>query len=192
MSSADNRCKQFGPRSGPTKCGAWSGSKMFDTLMVFSEFYFEKDGIEKSTVSSADNPCKQFGPRSLISIQPVWHFYGISWKNFTKKMVLKNWQMQKKHEKLPNMQRVNLELWQCRLWICFEQIERLVELSSNLAIKEWRRLPRIVTHIHVPLLQVRKYFMSPYHAKPGIIPFQRCQPFQFLRNHTFFESRFLT
>jgi hypothetical protein len=34
------------------------------------------------------------------------------------------------------------------------QIERLVELSSNLAIKEWRRLPHIVTHIHVPLLQV--------------------------------------
>ena len=30
-SSADNFCKQFGPRSGPTKCRAWSGSKMFDT-----------------------------------------------------------------------------------------------------------------------------------------------------------------
>ena len=34
------------------------------------------------------------------------------------------------------------------------QIERVVELSSNLAIKEWRRLPSIVSHIHVPLLQV--------------------------------------
>ena len=27
VSSADNFCKQFGPRSGPTKCWAWSGSQ---------------------------------------------------------------------------------------------------------------------------------------------------------------------
>ena len=41
--SADNFCKQFGPRSGPTKCRAWSVSKLFDTLMVFlKEFFFEK------------------------------------------------------------------------------------------------------------------------------------------------------
>ena len=32
---ADNPHKQFGPRSGPTKCRAWSESKLFDTLMVF-------------------------------------------------------------------------------------------------------------------------------------------------------------
>ena len=31
MSSADNLCKQFGPRSGPTECRFWSGSKLFDT-----------------------------------------------------------------------------------------------------------------------------------------------------------------
>ncbi|KAI0213609.1 Transformation/transcription domain-associated protein [Lamellibrachia satsuma] len=34
-------------------------------------------------------------------------------------------------------------------------IDRLVETSSNLAIKEWRRLPSVVSHIHVGLLQVR-------------------------------------
>ena len=28
--SADNLCKQFGPRSGPIKCQALSGSKLFD------------------------------------------------------------------------------------------------------------------------------------------------------------------
>ncbi|XP_052799623.1 transformation/transcription domain-associated protein-like isoform X2 [Mya arenaria] len=39
-------------------------------------------------------------------------------------------------------------------------IERLVELSSNLAIKEWRRLPHIVTHIHVPLLQAAQQIME--------------------------------
>ena len=29
-----NFCKQFGPRSGQTECQAWSGSKLFDTLMI--------------------------------------------------------------------------------------------------------------------------------------------------------------
>ena len=41
------------------------------------------------------------------------------------------------------------------------QIERLVEVSSNLAIKEWRRLPSIVSHIHIPLLQVRWSSLAP-------------------------------
>ena len=42
MSPADNLCKQFGPRSGPTKCQAWSGSKLFDILRVFLKDVFEK------------------------------------------------------------------------------------------------------------------------------------------------------
>ncbi|KAJ8314001.1 hypothetical protein KUTeg_008562 [Tegillarca granosa] len=39
-------------------------------------------------------------------------------------------------------------------------IERMVEVSSNLAIKEWRRLPSIVSHIHVPLLQAAQQIME--------------------------------
>ncbi|XP_076072619.1 transformation/transcription domain-associated protein-like isoform X5 [Mytilus galloprovincialis] len=39
-------------------------------------------------------------------------------------------------------------------------IERLVEVSSQLAIKEWRRLPNIVSHIHVPLLQAAQQIME--------------------------------
>ena len=42
MSSADNFCKQFGPRSGLTKCQAWSGSNLLDTLMVFLKINFWK------------------------------------------------------------------------------------------------------------------------------------------------------
>ena len=38
VSSADNFCKQFGPRSRPAKCRAWSGSKLFYTLMVKKNF----------------------------------------------------------------------------------------------------------------------------------------------------------
>ena len=34
FSSADQFCKQFGPRSGPTKRRAWSGSKLFDTVGI--------------------------------------------------------------------------------------------------------------------------------------------------------------
>ena len=30
----NNLCKEFGPRSAPTKCRAWSGSNLFDTQMV--------------------------------------------------------------------------------------------------------------------------------------------------------------
>ncbi|XP_048245320.1 transformation/transcription domain-associated protein-like isoform X4 [Haliotis rufescens] len=39
-------------------------------------------------------------------------------------------------------------------------IERLVEVSSNLAIKEWRRLPSIVSNIHIPLLQAAQQIME--------------------------------
>ena len=47
-SSADNFCKQFGTWSGPTKCQAWSGSKLFDTLMIFLKELFEKVDFEKN------------------------------------------------------------------------------------------------------------------------------------------------
>ena len=47
VSSSDNFCKQFGPRTGPTKCEAWSLSKLFDTLTVFLKEFFEKYDIEK-------------------------------------------------------------------------------------------------------------------------------------------------
>ena len=47
VASVDNLCKQFWLRSGPTKCLAWSGSKLFDTLMVFLKEFFEKVDFEK-------------------------------------------------------------------------------------------------------------------------------------------------
>ena len=42
MSSADNLCKQFGPRSGSTKRQAWSESKLLDTLPIFTKEFFRK------------------------------------------------------------------------------------------------------------------------------------------------------
>ena len=46
-------CKQFVPRSGPTECQARSGSKLFETLIVFLKEFFEKVKFEKR---SAEDP----------------------------------------------------------------------------------------------------------------------------------------
>ena len=47
VSSADNFCKQIGPRSGPLKRWYWSESKLFDTQMVFLKEFFEKLILKK-------------------------------------------------------------------------------------------------------------------------------------------------
>ena len=49
MSSADKFYKQYGPRSGVIKRQAWSGSKLFDTLIVFLKEFFEKVDFEKKS-----------------------------------------------------------------------------------------------------------------------------------------------
>ena len=46
--SADKFCKQFGPRSGPTKCRALSESNLFDSLMVFLKEFSQKIDFEKT------------------------------------------------------------------------------------------------------------------------------------------------
>ena len=47
-SSADNLCKQFGPRSGWTKRQAWSGSKLFDILMVLVKDFLKKINLKNN------------------------------------------------------------------------------------------------------------------------------------------------
>ena len=44
---AENLCNQFEPKSGPTKCRAWSRSKLFYTLKVFFKEFFKKVDFEK-------------------------------------------------------------------------------------------------------------------------------------------------
>ncbi|PSN44253.1 Transcription-associated protein 1 [Blattella germanica] len=39
-------------------------------------------------------------------------------------------------------------------------VERHVELASGLCMREWRRLPHIVSHIHLPLLQAAQQIME--------------------------------
>ena len=91
MSSADNLCKQFGHRSGLTECRSWSGSKLFDTLIVLLKEFFEKGNFEKKSAgkyksmknypacraSLNEKPfekmCEQSKDQSLLSTQ--WGAY---------------------------------------------------------------------------------------------------------------------
>lgn len=51
-------------------------------------------------------------------------------------------------------------------------IERLVEMASSLAIREWRRLPHVVSHVHTPLLQVRPRLPTPaFHLSHPLLLF---------------------
>ena len=59
VSSSDDLCKQFGPRSGPKKCRARSGSKQFDTVTVFQKKNFDYVDFEinqQAAKSMKNNP----------------------------------------------------------------------------------------------------------------------------------------
>ena len=43
LSSADNLSKQFGSRSGPPWCQAWSGPKLFDSLLIHKWKKWKRD-----------------------------------------------------------------------------------------------------------------------------------------------------
>uniref|UniRef100_A0A146L0J1 Transformation/transcription domain-associated protein n=6 Tax=Lygus hesperus TaxID=30085 RepID=A0A146L0J1_LYGHE len=59
-----------------------------------------------------------------------------------------------------------VHLYRGYLTICIPEdqhlpiVERYVELASLLCMKEWRRLPHIVSHIHMPLLQAAQQIME--------------------------------
>ena len=80
--SADNFCKQIGSRSGPTKGRAWSGSKLFDTQMVFITDSFREVDFEKKAADDK-KACKNFSVgkdlnRKDTDHQPVHHLYSMS------------------------------------------------------------------------------------------------------------------
>ena len=98
--SAGNFRKQFEPRSGPTKCRAWSGSKLFDTLMVFLKISFEKN--QQTTKKHAKLPSRQrvysaptqydkdgcFMSSSLLMkgshlCDPYMNITGMCWSNYS-------------------------------------------------------------------------------------------------------------
>ena len=67
VSSADNLWKQFGPRPGPTK----PGSNLFDTQMLFQNFFFEKVDFEKK-ISRQQKSMSLTGVRDLLYGKCIW------------------------------------------------------------------------------------------------------------------------
>ena len=69
-SSADNLCKPFGPRPGPTIHRVWSGPKLFDTLVVFLKKKIEKVSTRRNMQNLP--ACKVLAP--FTATQPLHHF----------------------------------------------------------------------------------------------------------------------
>ena len=55
VTSANNLCKQFRPRSGQTKRRARSESKLFDTLMIFLKEFFKKLDFEQKKLETKNH-----------------------------------------------------------------------------------------------------------------------------------------
>ena len=66
----------------------------------------------------------------------------------------------------PKEEAWRLNLYRGYLAICspddphLPMVERYVEQASTLCMKEWRRLPHIVSHIHLPFLQAAQQVME--------------------------------
>ncbi|GIY24528.1 hypothetical protein CEXT_37291 [Caerostris extrusa] len=66
----------------------------------------------------------------------------------------------------PREQLWKLNLYKGYLCVChpedrhLSQVEKVVELCSNLCIREWRRLPHIVSHIHLQYLQAAQQIIE--------------------------------
>uniref|UniRef100_UPI00358FE8D5 transformation/transcription domain-associated protein-like isoform X3 n=1 Tax=Myxine glutinosa TaxID=7769 RepID=UPI00358FE8D5 len=66
----------------------------------------------------------------------------------------------------PREQTWKLSMYRGYLAVCLPEeqhltaVERLVETASAHAIREWRRLPHIVSHVHTPLLQAAQQIME--------------------------------
>ena len=69
--SADNLYKLFGSRSGPPEYRSWSGSKLFDTQIVFKKVNFWKKLIADNNVDQ-DRECRSRSGSKLCDTQIVY------------------------------------------------------------------------------------------------------------------------
>ena len=81
LSSSTNLCIQFWPRSVLTK---WPGSKLFDTLIGFLDFFFKK----KSKISSRQFVCADaLHPVNNFSVMPGWFPVFLGWTSTIQRIV---------------------------------------------------------------------------------------------------------
>ena len=73
--SCDKLCKQFGPRSGPTKCWAWSGSKLFDTRMVLKTSSIQR--VKYGTIIKCEEIIKAIFENQKADQKPLFCKYVI-------------------------------------------------------------------------------------------------------------------
>ena len=78
VSSAENFCKQFGPRSGLTNCRAWSGPKLFLTLIVFRKLFFEKVDFEKKSADDKIKSMQNYLVGNELNIQSTNNLYCVN------------------------------------------------------------------------------------------------------------------
>ena len=71
--SADNFCKQFGPRSGPTECRSWSGSNCLSSYIVFLKEIFEKNP------QTAKKACKISQYAKSLKVTWYWGFLKLNY-----------------------------------------------------------------------------------------------------------------
>ena len=84
LSSTDYLCKQFVPRWGLKKCQAWSGSQLFDTLMVFLKDFFEKLILKRNPQTTKKHAKFYPACNELLSWK-VWQ------KNYENQQVIGLW-----------------------------------------------------------------------------------------------------
>ena len=73
--SAADLCKQFGPRSGPTKCRSWSGSKLIATLIAFLKEFLKKIRMQQKTCKITQFKCKELIKIAISSKTILWWNY---------------------------------------------------------------------------------------------------------------------
>ena len=149
MSSADNHCKQFRPRSGSTK---HSQNVILDldpnclphwcySLIFFVEnSYWKKLSRQQRKASDVcwcplQTVWAQIRPNillGLIWVQTYWYFGWYSWKNFLKKRIFKKTADDKqKLTKLPNLQRVKSKVLSQNIYHTFRKFDEISSIGSD-------------------------------------------------------------
>ena len=147
LSSADNLCKQFGPRSGPTDLGSWSGSKR----LTFFKINF---GLR-----SGSTDCGSWSGSKLLT------FFKIIF--FSKKQFQEQYQSVKRFgsKSGPTF---------CRSWSGFKMFSKVTSRRQKVAANK-ERVHNYLTHLYTCSLNPNTIEFWPFKMIWALIwDFQQC------------------